>query len=60
VSLLPLTPVVTGITLEGFRYPLTNARLEIGQSLGISNVLEASEGAVTVGDGMLLVMFSRD
>jgi thiamine pyrophosphokinase len=60
VSLLPLTPVVTGITLEGFRYPLKDARLEIGQSLGISNVLEAEEGVVTVGEGLLLVMFSRD
>jgi len=60
VSLLPLTPVVTGVTLEGFRYPLTDARLEIGQSLGISNVLEAEEGAVSVGEGWLLVMFSRD
>lgn len=60
VSLLPLTPVVTGITLEGFRYPLNGARLEIGQSLGISNVLEAGEGVVSVGEGLLLVMFSRD
>ena len=60
VSLLPLTPVVTGITLEGFRYPLNGARLEIGQSLGISNVLEADEGAVTVGEGLLLVILSRD
>lgn len=60
VSLLPLTPVVTGITLEGFRYPLKDARLEIGQSLGISNVLEADEGVVTVAEGLLLVMFSRD
>jgi thiamine pyrophosphokinase len=60
VSLLPLTPVVTGITLAGFRYPLRNARLEIGQSLGISNVLEAGEGVVSVGEGLLLVIFSRD
>jgi thiamine pyrophosphokinase len=60
VSLLPLTPVVTGVTLEGFRYPLTDARLEIGQSLGISNVLEADEGSVSVGEGWLLVMFCRD
>ena len=60
VSLLPLTPVVTGITLEGFRYPLNDARLEIGQSLGVSNVLEADEGAVIVGEGMLLVIFSSD
>jgi len=60
VSLLPLTPVVTGVTLEGFRYPLRDARLEIGQSLGISNVLEAEEGVVSVSEGLLLVMFSRD
>lgn len=60
VSLLPLTPIVSGITLTGFRYPLRNARLEIGQSLGISNVLEADEGIVTVADGLLLVILSRD
>jgi thiamine pyrophosphokinase len=37
VSLLPLTPEVTGITLDGFLYPLDNASIRMGQSLGISN-----------------------
>ncbi|MFC4101122.1 thiamine diphosphokinase [Paenibacillus xanthanilyticus] len=60
VSLLPLTPVVSGIDLQGFRYPLQNAALEIGQSLGISNVLEANEGTVSVREGLLLVIESRD
>nr|WP_274655155.1 thiamine diphosphokinase [Paenibacillus humicola] len=60
VSLLPLTPSVTGITLEGFRYPLREATLEIGQSLGISNVLEAETGIVRIRDGELLVIESRD
>jgi thiamine pyrophosphokinase len=60
VSLLPLSLEVTGITLEGFQYPLTDATLSIGQSLGISNVLLGEEGTIMVRDGMLLVIRSKD
>jgi len=60
VSLLPMTPRVTGINLTGFRYPLTNAELVMGQSLGISNVLDAECGMISVREGMLLVIRSRD
>lgn len=60
VSLLPLTTEVMGVTLEGFRYPLNNAMLKLGWSLGISNVLEASFGTIHVTAGMLLIIRSRD
>lgn len=60
VSLLPLTPEVTGITLEGFLYPLTDATLQLGQSLGVSNKLIASAGTVTIRSGMLLIIQSKD
>lgn len=60
VSLLPLSPEVTGITLSGFRYPLTEATLTLGQSLGISNVLDGSEGTVSIRSGQLLVIQSID
>jgi thiamine pyrophosphokinase len=60
VSLLPLTPTVTGVTLSGFRYPLRNATLTLGWSLGVSNALEAAEGVVTIAEGLLLVIRSRD
>lgn len=60
VSLLPLTPEVTGITLEGFQYPLTDATLKIGQSLGISNKLISSSGIVTIRSGLLLIIQSKD
>ncbi|HUC90585.1 MAG TPA: thiamine diphosphokinase [Paenibacillus sp.] len=60
VSLLPLTPRVTGITLRGFRYPLTDAALEMGQSLGISNVLDGETGDIAIRDGWLLVIQSKD
>ncbi|MFD1954753.1 thiamine diphosphokinase [Paenibacillus thailandensis] len=60
VSLLPLTERVTGITLTGFRYPLCDATLRIGQSLGISNVLDGDSGLIELREGRLLVIESRD
>ncbi|CAH1194902.1 Thiamine pyrophosphokinase [Paenibacillus plantiphilus] len=60
VSLLPLTEKVAGITLTGFQYPLSNATLEIGQSLGISNILSSDRGTITITEGMLLVIESVD
>jgi thiamine pyrophosphokinase len=51
---------VTGITLRGFQYPLTDATLTIGQSLGISNVLLEPEGTITIKEGLLLVIQSSD
>ncbi|MGG1658909.1 thiamine diphosphokinase [Brevibacillus sp. NRS-1366] len=60
VSLLPLTPEVTGITLTGFLYPLANATLRIGDTLGISNVLSEETGTIHIETGKLLVMKSKD
>ncbi|OKP96525.1 thiamine diphosphokinase [Paenibacillus sp. P46E] len=60
VSLLPLTPEVTGITLEGFQYPLVDATLKLGQSLGVSNVLSAKIGTVSIDSGLLLIIQSKD
>ncbi|MNO64582.1 Thiamine pyrophosphokinase [compost metagenome] len=60
VSLLPLTPEVSGITLEGFQYPLTDATLKLGQSLGVSNKLISSSGTVTIRSGLLLIIQSKD
>lgn len=60
VSLLPLTPVVQGVTLRGFRYPLNEATLTLGWSVGVSNVLDEPEGSITLAEGLLLVIRSRD
>ena len=56
VSLLPLSESVTGITLEGFEYPLTKGTMEIGMPYGVSNRLAAAEGVITVESGSLLVI----
>lgn len=60
VSLLPLFSEVHGITLNGFQYPLHNASLKIGDSLGISNVLTDSNGRISISSGVLVVIQSKD
>ena len=60
VSLLPLTHEVTGITLEGFQYPLHDATLKLGQSLGVSNRLITPSGTVSIESGLLLIIQSKD
>jgi thiamine pyrophosphokinase len=60
VSLLPLTPQVTGVTLEGFMYPLNQATLKMGHSLGVSNKLIGQSGTVHIDSGLLLIIQSKD
>jgi thiamine pyrophosphokinase len=60
ISLLPLTLEVHGITLVGFVYSLLKASLTIGQSLGISNILQEPSGRIEVSEGLLLVIQSKD
>lgn len=60
VSLLPLTPEAIGITLSGFLYPLHDATLMLGQSLGISNVLISARGTIALRAGLLLVVRCSD
>jgi thiamine pyrophosphokinase len=56
VSLLPLSDKVTGITIEGFEYPLNNGVMEIGTPYGVSNRLIAARGIISVKGGHLLVI----
>ena len=60
VSLFPLTTKVTGVYAKGFAYPLEDATLQGGVSLGVSNEITAEVGTITVKEGILLVMESRD
>ncbi|MEE1312397.1 MAG: thiamine diphosphokinase [Lachnospiraceae bacterium] len=60
VSLIPYTEKVTGITLTGFYYPLSDAELTLGISLGISNELISKTGKIEIGSGDLIIIESRD
>lgn len=59
LSILPLTPQVEGVTLAGMEYPLANALLAFGTSLGLSNRVRAQEARVSLRRGRLLVVLSR-
>jgi thiamine pyrophosphokinase len=56
VSVFPFTGPATGVTLEGFGYPLHDAGLEVGDTLGFHNELTGRAGRVSVGRGTLLVI----
>lgn len=59
VSILPFAGRATGVTLEGFRYPLNEAVMEPWEPCGVSNVLAADRAIVRVSGGWLLVMLLR-
>lgn len=56
VSIFPLAGPATGVTLEGMTYPLQNAILEPGDTLGFHNELVGRRATVSVEDGTLLVV----
>jgi thiamine pyrophosphokinase len=60
VSLIPLTPIVTGVTTHGLRYALDDATLHFEQARGVSNTLFESPGHVRIGSGLLLIVHHFD
>lgn len=57
VSVVP-NGKVAGLTLRGFRYPLRNATMRIGE-VGVSNVIRRRPASVSVRSGSLLVIVQR-
>ena len=56
LSLVPLTPEVTEVNLNGVQWPLERATLSLGSTLSISNALVANWATVEIGQGMTLVV----
>ncbi|HEV2093552.1 MAG TPA: thiamine diphosphokinase [Rubrobacter sp.] len=60
VSVFPLSGPATGVTLEGLVYPLKEARLEPGDTLGFHNEMAGREARVSVRSGALLVIHESE
>lgn len=61
VSLIPVGGPAVGITLTGLEYPLTDATIELGSTLGISNVMTYSLATVELRQGQLIcVVISKE
>lgn len=60
VSFLSISEFVSGISLQGFKYPLSNRTLSLGSTLCVSNELVAEKGTFSFTSGILLVVRSTD
>ncbi|WZL74793.1 thiamine diphosphokinase [Clostridiaceae bacterium 35-E11] len=60
VSIIPLSEKVEGITLEGLQYPLVDATILMGESIGVSNRFVQSKAEVTIKKGKILIIKSKD
>lgn len=66
VSLIPYTPKVTGLTLTGFKYPLERHTMgsfylaDAAPISGVSNEITEDEARITLEDGILVLVESRD
>ncbi|WP_347488434.1 thiamine diphosphokinase [Desulfoscipio sp. XC116] len=55
-SLLPLTEKVTGVCVQGARWPLRDAAFSIGNPYGISNRLVGDAAEITIASGLMLLI----
>lgn len=60
ISFIAYSPMVLGLSLTGFKYPLHDHCLQWGSSLCVSNEFEETEGKIGFDQGLLLVIHSRD
>lgn len=62
VSFLPYTEQVTGITLQGFKYPLRERTIRRGEEVGltISNELLGDTAVLSFNEGVLICVESHD
>ena len=60
ISIFPFGESASGISLDGFKYPLVNAQLKYEFPLGVSNQLACEVGKISVTSGVLLVMMVKE
>ena len=60
VSVLPVKGDAKGVTLEGMKYPLKEADIACFSSLGVSNEIVEDIARISVKQGTLLIIESRD
>lgn len=60
ITLLPLSEKVEGVTTQGLYYPLKDASMDIGSTLGVSNQFTGEQARVSIKDGILIVIKTCD
>jgi thiamine pyrophosphokinase len=60
ISFIPISAEVKGLTLIGFKYPLTECHISLGSTLCISNELLIDNGTFSFSEGILMIIRSTD
>lgn len=60
ISLIPISDKVIGVTTEGLKYKLINATLLRSDSFGVSNEIINNVGSISIEEGMLAIIKSKD
>ena len=60
VSLIPLSPIISGVSIKGLKWPLSSAQIHFGSTLSISNEMVAPTARIEVGNGQLLVVHRQN
>ena len=60
ISLIPYSPVVEKLTLQGFKYELQDFDMKKGNTLGISNEITADTADISFSSGKLIMVESSD
>lgn len=60
LSIIPLSSTADNITAKGLYYPLKNALLVQGDSRGVSNEFVDNEAEISVENGLIFIILSKD
>lgn len=60
ISLIPVTQFLEGVTLRGFKYPLSDHRVTLGESLCVSNEIIELPAVIEIKKGEALLIESDD
>lgn len=60
VSIFSMSEISTGVTTSGLKYPLDNAEMVYGSTLGTSNEIISENATISVKNGRLLIITSEE
>lgn len=60
LSIIPMTAIVEGLTVKGVMYPLKDRTVYQGNSLTVSNQILDGEASISIENGTVLVIESKD
>ncbi|MDE6025157.1 MAG: thiamine diphosphokinase [Lachnospiraceae bacterium] len=60
VSFIPFAEPVKGVCLKGFKYGLDHVTVEKMESIGVSNEIREEEGSISIDEGYMIAIESKD